>query len=235
MDKKRAKEILLAHACCSLSNSCDDCPWNNMYDCEITKFDEETIKKAIKIVKGSNMKMMKLQDIKLTSAFTESVPSEKKMNECRYYWDNYHKQDRYLVINRDGYLIDGYVMYCVLKENNIGEANVKISARRKKRWFRKNVSDWDSPHYRNEETTYVYGMHYNTIRGEFSKEFVWRVPRLWSEKGWEDGLKTGDEILVDTKYGIKKIAVTRVEKLDKCPVDFPVKRVVKRLDVFKVD
>jgi len=46
MNKKRAKEILLAHACCSIG-LCDLCPWNNTYDCENTIFSEEQIMKAI--------------------------------------------------------------------------------------------------------------------------------------------------------------------------------------------
>lgn len=176
------------------------------------------------------MRKMKLSEIKISDAFARTIPSENKMNECRYNWNTYHRQDRYIVVNQDGYLIDGYVQYLVLKENNVNEAEVKISNRRKKRWYRKNTKDWDIPHYRSEETTYIYGKHYNKEKDEYSKEFVWRVPKSWSELGWENGLKCSDRILVDTKYGIKQIVVTKIEKSDICPVCKSVRRVVKRIN-----
>ena len=173
------------------------------------------------------MRRMKLSDIKINEAFTNSIPSEEKMNECRNNWNLWNRQDRYIVVNPDNVLIDGYIMYIVLKENGIEEAEVKTSTKRKKRWYRKNVKDWNIPHYRNETTTYVYGVH---PYSENKKEFVWRVPKSWSELGWEDGLNISDEILVDTKFGIKPVVVTKIEISDKCPVNIPVKRVVKRLN-----
>lgn len=169
------------------------------------------------------MRRMKLSDIKISEAFVNSIPRSEKMEECRNNWNQWHRQDRYIVVNPDNVLIDGYIQYLVLKENNIEEAEIKISNRRKKRWHRKNVEDWNIPHYRNETTTYVYGTHPNSKN---EKEFVWRVPKSWSEVGWEDGLKIGDEILVATKFGIKPIVITKIEITDKCPVNMPVKRVV---------
>ena len=168
------------------------------------------------------MRTMKLVDIKISDAFANSIPSEKKLNECRNNWTQYNRQDRYIVVNPDNVLIDGYIQYLVLKENNVEEVEVKISTKRKKRWYRKNVKDWNIPHYRNETTTYVYGVHPNS---KSEKEFVWRVPKSWSELGWEDGLNIGDEILAATKFGIKPIVITNIEITDKCPVNIPVKRV----------
>ena len=172
------------------------------------------------------MRRMKLSDIKISDVFASSIPSEKKLNECRNNWNQWHRQDRFIVVNPDNLLIDGYIQYLVLKENNVEEAEIKISNRRKKRWYRKNVKDWNIPHYRNETTTYVYGVHPNSKN---EKEFVWCVPKSWSELGWEDGLNIGDEILVTTKFGIKPVVVTKIENLGECPVSTPVKRVVKRL------
>ena len=48
-------------------------------------------------------------------------------------------------------------------------------------------------------------------------------------KGWENDLLPGDMILVETKYGVRKIVITKIEWLEKCPVDMPVKRVVKKI------
>ena len=173
------------------------------------------------------MRTMKLVDIKISDAFANSIPSGEKMEECRQNWNKWQRQDRYIVVNPGNVLIDGYIQYLVLKENNVEEAEVKILTRRKKRWYRKNVEDWNVPHYRNETTTYVYGVHPNS---NCTKEFVWRVPKSWSELGWEDGLSVGDSILVDTKFGTRRIEITKIEFLDECPIDIPVKRVVKRIN-----
>lgn len=165
-------------------------------------------------------KTMKLSDIKISSAFADSTPKEYKMKECRDNWNEYHQQDRWIVVDDNGYLIDGYIMYLVLKENNVEEAKVKISNRRKKRWYRKNVEDWNIPHYRNEPTTYVYGTHLNS---ECTKEFMWRIPKSWT---WmADNIQIGDTILCGTKFGTAPVIVTKIETLDKCPINIPVKKV----------
>ena len=168
------------------------------------------------------MRRMKMSDIKISKAFANSIPSEKKLNECRNNWNQWHQQDRYIVVNPDNVLIDGYIQYLVLKENNIDEAEIKISNRRKKRWCRKNVEDWNVPHYKNEITTYVYGVHPNS---NYTKEFVWRVPKSWT--WFAENIQVGDSILCKTKFGIAPVIVTKVDVLDKCPVDFRVKRVAK--------
>lgn len=173
------------------------------------------------------MVKMKLSEIKISNAFALTTPKYDKLNACRNYWKENHGQDRDIVVNKNNVLIDGYIQYLVLKENGVDEVEIKISTRRKKRWYRKNVKDWNIPHYRNQSTTYVYGVHSNSKN---QKEFVWRVPKTWSELGWEDGLNIGDEILVDTKFGIKPVVVTKIEISDKCPVNMPVKRVMKRLN-----
>lgn len=160
---------------------------------------------------------MKLTDIKISKAFANSVPSESKMQECRYNWDLWHCQDRYVVVNQNNVLVDGYIQYLVLKENDINEVQVKIKNKSKNR---KNM-----PHYKEEPTTYIYGTHNN----KSGKEFVWRIPKSWSEVGWQDGLNIGDKVLVKTKFGVKPVVITKIDTLNKCPVDMPVKKVVKKL------
>lgn len=168
------------------------------------------------------MRRMKLSDIIISESFTNSIPNDEKMSECRNNWIQWHRQDRFIVVNPDNVLIDGYIQYLVLKENNIEEAEVKISTRRKKRWYRKNIEDWCIPHYRNESTTYVYGVHPNS---NCMKEFMWRVPKSWT--WFAENVQVGDNILCQTKFGIAPVVVTKVETLDKCPVDFRVKIVAK--------
>jgi hypothetical protein len=55
---------------------------------------------------------------------------------------------------------------------------------------------------------------------------MWRVPEKWV--GWVDNLHIGDRIYCRTKYGAKLVIVQDVEILDKCPVDFIVKKVHSR-------
>ena len=170
--------------------------------------------------------MMKLSDIKISEEFANTIPSEKKMNECRYNWRFYKKQDRFIVVDHNNVLIDGYIMYLTLMEHKEEYAEVKISHCKKKRWKRKNIEDWNTPRYRENPTTYIYGMHYNIAKGEFSKEYMWRVPESWGD--WADNIQIGDIIMCATKNGYAPVVVSRIETLDKCPVEFRVKRVVKK-------
>lgn len=175
------------------------------------------------------MKQMRLEDIKIKDSFTNSIPTEEKVNVCWQHWDKFHEQDRYIVVNRDNYLIDGYIQYLVLKENSVDVAEVKISDKKKKRWSRKNkkskVQKTNKTNYRECETTYIFGVHPNS---KSTKERVWRVPNSWWS-GWADSLNIGDMLLVNTKRGRQPIEVTRIKRLSECPVDIPVKTVVRKL------
>ena len=169
------------------------------------------------------MRKMKLSDIKISEEFASSIPSEEKLNECRNNWNQWNYQDRYIVINSDNVLIDGYIQYLVLKENNVEEAEIKISTRRKKRWYRKNVEDWSIPHYKNETTTYVYGVHLNSKN---TKTYMWRVPESWTN--WVNNVQIGDTVMCATKFGYAPVIVNKIEILDKCPIDIPVKKVCSK-------
>lgn len=167
------------------------------------------------------MKTMKLSEIKISNAFAVTTPREDKVNACREYWEENHEQDRDIVVNKDNVLVDGYVQYLVLKENSVENADVvklgckKMFMSREYKRKRKYVK----LSYKRETTTYIFGMHPKSNM----KEYVWRVPISW--KGWENDLLPGDRIWVHTKYGIKPIIITRIEWLDKCPVNMDVKKV----------
>lgn len=169
------------------------------------------------------MKKMKLSDIKIHNSFAESTPSEEKMCECRYNWRMYGKQDRYIVVDSEGYLIDGYIQYLILVEHKEEYAEVKISNRRKKRWYRKNVQDWNIPRYKDNPTTYIFGIHPNS---NCDKEFVWRVPESWT---WlAENVQIGDTVLCATKFGYSPVVVTKVEVLNKPPIVIPIKKVCNK-------
>ena len=79
--------------------------------------------------------------------------------------------------------------------------------------------------YRECNTTYIYGVHPNS---NSTKERVWRVPNSWWN-GWAENLNIGDMLLVKTKYGLAPIKITKIERLNECPVDTPVKTVVRKI------
>lgn len=47
----------------------------------------------------------KLSEIKISDSFANTTPREEKMNDCRENWKNFHRQDRYIIVNTDGVLI----------------------------------------------------------------------------------------------------------------------------------
>lgn len=71
-------------------------------------------------------RMMKVEDIIVRESFLNTIPKENKMKECRDYWKENQKQDRYIVVDRNNVLVDGYIQYLVLKENGIEEAKIRI-------------------------------------------------------------------------------------------------------------
>lgn len=167
---------------------------------------------------------MKLSDIKVLKSFAATTPKEEKMNVCRTFWNDNYEQIKDIVVDRNNILIDGYVQYLVLKENDIEDANV-VKVSRKKFYGKRRKKRYIEPRYRKERTTYIFGVH---PYSRSLKEYVWRVPESW--KGWENDLLPGDRILVHTEYGVKPIVITRIEWLDKCPVDMKVKKVYRKVE-----
>lgn len=165
---------------------------------------------------------MKTADIKIPKSFQRTTPKPQKMKECRDFWKKYHTQDRYIVIDRQGFLKDGYIQYLVLKEFGINSAEVKVSNRPKRKGERKR-------HYDYGLTTYVYGKHWRQRTQKYSKEYVWRMSKAWIGKGLAKDVKPGDKVLVSTNMGVKPVVVTRVETTNENPVFTKVKKVICKL------
>ena len=56
MNKERAKDIIMAYACCSFTTDCNNlCPWNETSDCTNTTIDEEEIVEAMNILRNKEM------------------------------------------------------------------------------------------------------------------------------------------------------------------------------------
>lgn len=167
------------------------------------------------------MKKMRLDEIKIKESFNNTTPKEEKMEVCRKNWVEHQKQDRYIVVNHNNELIDGYIQYLILKENNIEEAEIKLSDRKKKCWAR--IGKDNIPRYRDERTIYIYGIHF---KSKCRKEYVWRIPKSWIQ--FASNVQIGDVIRCNAKRKKSSIVVTKIEELNKCPVDFRVKRVASK-------
>ena len=223
MDKQRARDILKAHACCTFANMennlCMSCPWSNTDDCDNTRINEELITKAINTLKGiDTMKKIRLSEIKITSAFENTTPNPEKVQRCREYYAENQKQSKPILLDYNNALRDGYIQYLVLKENGIEEATIM----RKKKY--KRLKEYKStPSYKNSNTTYIFGVHPNS---NCTKEFCWRIPASWGT--WAENIEIGNIILFQTKFGFSPVVVSRIEILDKPPVEMRVKRVAKR-------
>lgn len=166
------------------------------------------------------MERIKLSDIKIKEKFANTTPSEEKMCECREFWRYEGKQDRPIVLDSNGYLIDGYVMYLTLMEHKEKYAEVIFKKKHNKKYEKLPKV---KPTYKNTPTTYVFGVHPNS---NCTKEFCWRVPASWGK--WADNIEIGDTVLCQTKFGFSPVIVNRVEVLDKPPVEMRVKKVARR-------
>ena len=162
------------------------------------------------------MKRINLNEIIVPEEFLSSKPNEDKLKECREVWNKYKIQDRYLVINKDKKLIDGYVQYLVLKENNITKnIEVRVSNISKKSFARKDLS------YLHDNGYFVFGYHPNDVS---KKEFCWKIPE--SRVGWSRNLKEGDKIFCETKFSDKcPVIVTRVLDNIGDEISFPTRKV----------
>lgn len=230
MTYKEAKEIILVHTCCSFANMenklCILCPWNATNKCINTKINGEVIYKAISKVKGVEpMKTIRLEDIKVKNTFLNTTPGEEKVQKYRNYYQINGMQAKPIVVDYNNVLQDGYIQYLILKENGVEEATI---IRKKKRKSLKtcdgNISKKkSSASYKDIPTTYIFGVH---PKSKCTKEFVWRVPASWGS--WADNIKVGDTIVCQTKFGLSPVVISRVEILDKPPVEMRVKRVLKK-------
>lgn len=223
MDKHRAKEIMLVHACCSYSTRenklCMMCPWVDTEDCYETIINEEVIIEAINTLKGiENMNKIKLSEIKITNAFENTTPNPEKVQRYKEYYNKNGKQSKPILLDYKNVLRDGYIQYLILKENGIEEA---IIIRKKKYKRLKKCKTTSS--YKDSSTTYIFGVHPNS---NCTKEFCWRVPVSWET--WVDNIEIGDTVLCQTKFGFSPVIVNRVEVLDKPPVEMRVKKVARR-------
>ena len=173
---------------------------------------------------------MKLSEIKIPADFESSKPSTSKYAKCENYYNETGNQDRYIVVNENNVLVDGYIMYLVLKSHNVEYGNTKRLTLRKHTYSYKQCKKYGRlvppekvVSYKDKRTTYVYGKHPNSVN---DKEYMWRIPSIFDGMG--DELKIGDRIYCRTRFGIAPVIVTKVEKKDSIDSDMRVKKVCSR-------
>jgi hypothetical protein len=159
------------------------------------------------------MTTMKLSDIKIRKCFANSIPKESKIDKCRKNWKKTGQQDRELVITKDGVLLDGYIQYLVLKENSIDDVTVCVKK-----------LNWRDSEYRNKETMYIFGHHPND---KTARTYIWRVPETWSD--FKEHIEVGDTVYVDTKFGNRRVVIDKIDVLNSCPIDMPVRKMASKI------
>lgn len=89
----------------------------------------ETFEEAVAYceLKNHPMKKMNIDDIIITSAFSESKPSPDKINAKLAEYNKTGKLGQ-IVVNKDDVLIDGYITYKICKLHDIKEVEVKVEA-----------------------------------------------------------------------------------------------------------
>lgn len=72
------------------------------------------------------MKWVALSDIIINEPFASSKPKISKINKIRKYYSEYGYVDKPITVNYNNILLDGYLRYLVLKENDVKYVNAKI-------------------------------------------------------------------------------------------------------------
>ena len=140
------------------------------------------------------------EEIIISPNFKRTPPSPSKLDKCRKLYST-GVQDREIKINPRNVLVDGYVLYCVLKEAGYsGEIEVtKVSQ------------------FYNTPTTYIFGKH----PGD-DKERCWYINMSYNKVKDKVGCLAG----VQTKQGVQPITVTKIVRSSHPPVDGTIRKVV---------
>ena len=176
---------------------------------------------------------MKLSEIKILESFESNVPSLYKYEKCCRYYKETGNQDRYIVVDENNVLVDGYIMYLVLKNHGVECCDAKrltlrnhIYTNKQRARYGRIIPPEKVLTYKEKPTVYVYGKHPNGI---INKEYVWRLPK--SKENMYDVLLPGDLIYCSTKNGIAHVIITRIEKRDSWDTELSIKVVCSRIIV----
>ena len=72
------------------------------------------------------MKLIAVSDVIINERFTSTKPRPSKLNRIRNYYVEHGCLDKPIIVNRKGVLLDGYIRYLILKENNITHTMAEV-------------------------------------------------------------------------------------------------------------
>lgn len=173
---------------------------------------------------------MRLSEIKIPADFESSIPNTNKYEKCKKYYKETGNQDRYIVVDENNVLVDGYIMYLVLKNNGekFGDSR-RITLRKhtytdkQRKKYGRLIPPKHVVTYKEKPTAYVYGKHPNS---KDDKEYVWRLPQTWDYMSLM--LQKGDVIYCGTRFGVAPVVVTKVELKNNFDTDLCIKKVCSR-------
>lgn len=152
-------------------------------------------------------KEIRISDIIITDAFKATKPSVHKIKKCRKFYNKNRRIDQRILLDSNNRLLDGYIRYLILVENNVECTTVNVL----------------NENYYETETFYVFGRHPCGV-----KEYVWRLPP--EELANKDKYCIGKKILVKTKKGTKVIEITRTLLTSVPPAKSYIRKVIRMLD-----
>lgn len=70
------------------------------------------------------IKKMRIKDIKIQKSFKKKQPSKIKMKEKWFFYRDTGKLKSDIIVNKDGYLTDGYTSYLIAEADGIKKVEV---------------------------------------------------------------------------------------------------------------
>ena len=132
---------------------------------------------------------MNIDDIKISDQFLDSHPSQEKMERFEKYWLRTNHQDKPIILDKNGYLVDGYIRYLIMKRN--GAKTIRTV-------------------YKGQPGALINGVHIHA-NGTTSQEYTWEIRRNKNWKSFLENIKVGDLVMCATKYGYSPVKVTRIQ------------------------
>lgn len=70
------------------------------------------------------IKQMKVKDIKIKDSFKKKRPSRQKMKEKWFFYKEIGRLESDIVVDKNGYLVDGYTSYLIAEADGIKKVEV---------------------------------------------------------------------------------------------------------------
>lgn len=151
--------------------------------------------------------------IRILPSFAACPPSDGKMAEKMEYYTQFGMPDGTITIDRDGWLLDGYIAYLILKQAGSKNIPCQILDR-----------PWAAGRFRDDEPAMwdeipVLNQH-RVIDDPGPREFWYTIPMRLAVR-----LKPGDRVLLRSDYRFKILTAKSIEmcSLRRCPAAWGIK------------